>query len=78
MLLGLGHTLMVLRLVFSLFGVVLIARPKFIFGYLSHVSELTPVIDGIQTPTAAVDPSQRLIAVGYVMVITLTMTYALT
>jgi len=57
--------------IFSLFGVVLIARPVFLFSHLSHIPELTPVVDGIKTPTDAIGtatPSQRLTAVGAALV----------
>lgn len=54
-------------LVLSLFGVVLIARPPFIFGSSSgDAPEVPSTSDTPDVPTREVTPEQRLIAVGYV------------
>ena len=53
--------------VFSLVGVVLIARPAALFGRVSELEDI-PIIDGVEGVdiTPHVTPSQRLTAVGYV------------
>ena len=51
--------------VFSLFGVVLIARPEFIFGTQSQLPDVISTEDMIGTDsTNDVTPAQRLAAVG--------------
>lgn len=57
-------------LVLSLVGVVLIARPPFIFG--SGGPEVPSA--GGTSPTRDVTPEQRLIAVGYAFPMTLNLT----
>ncbi len=55
----------------SLIGVVLIARPEFIFGAASHEVDI-PIIDGTghiaedANIAMEVTPAQRVTAVGYV------------
>jgi hypothetical protein len=53
--------------VFSFFGVILIARPEFLFGQHAHVAAAAS-IDGslnLAPPSEKGTPTQRLIAVGY-------------
>lgn len=58
-------------LVCALFGVVLIARPAFLFGHVSELADV-PLSDGTGSaiedvvPVRHVTPTQRLTAVGYV------------
>ncbi len=57
----------------SLLGVVLIARPAFLFGHLSSTPDVSPVEDGVPSPeddvsVAIATAEQRLIAVGFVYV----------
>jgi hypothetical protein len=50
--------------VFSLAGVVLIARPEFLFGSVSYDP---PVLGGVGVPPVVVEkgtPTERLVAVG--------------
>ena len=53
----------------SLFGVILIARPEFLFGRASHETDIPltdgtgHVVEGVDT-TVLVTPAQRLTAVG--------------
>ena len=55
----------------ALFGVVLIARPAFLFGHVSEMADV-PLSDGTGSaiedvlPVRHVTPAQRLTAVGYV------------
>lgn len=58
--------------VFSLFGVVLIARPEFLFGGASHVSGANSVVDrvlAVSNSSEQATPAERLGAVGYGVVI---------
>ncbi|KAF8910284.1 hypothetical protein CPB85DRAFT_693294 [Mucidula mucida] len=57
----------------SLLGVVLIARPAFLFGHLSSTPDVSPVEDGVPSPeddvsVAIATAEQRLIAVGVALV----------
>ncbi|CAL1702543.1 unnamed protein product [Somion occarium] len=54
----------------SLFGVVLIARPDFIFGHRKH-DGITHLVEGVDldlNPTDGVPPTQRLVAVGVALI----------
>lgn len=53
---------------FSLLGVVLIARPQFLFGRPSHFAGVNPVVERAQTGLDVSEkgtPAERLGAVGY-------------
>lgn len=56
-------------LVLSLFGVVLIARPPFLFGTGSNGTGVPLTEEVTDSPARIVTPEQRLIAVGYICVI---------
>ena len=51
----------------SLCGVILIARPEFLFGRAAHDSLVVDVADDGVSAVAIVTPAQRLSAVGYVV-----------
>ncbi|TFK38438.1 hypothetical protein BDQ12DRAFT_683666 [Crucibulum laeve] len=55
---------------FSLAGVVLIARPPFLFGEAAHIPHI-PIADGLHSPIENVEkgtPAERLLAVGVALI----------